>query len=311
MAWRFEPGENLGDAFRRVAAEEVGKIRAALCNDSDRAKGVHEARQGFKRLRALLRLARPSLGARFDEENRVWRDAGRQLSGSRDRTVMLETFDRIAADCALPAGDADRLRAHLAGNGSDDGSAGVEANVREVLAMTDDTARRLAALPWPEDADALAKGLKRGQARLRKAWRNARETEEPMALHDWRKRVKDQAAHLRLLRGAAPSALRARHGEEKKAAELLGEEHDHWLLAERLWVARVPASLSAVRDQLLVAVGERRDALRKEAFKLGKGFSAQKPKALARELTAAWEKASARANGRPRRANGPAISPQP
>ena len=95
MTWRFEPGEGLQNAFRRVAAEEIARVRSSLgAPDADRNAVIHEARQGFKRLRGLTRLAKPQLGADFDAENRRWRDAGRLLSGSRDITVLLETFDK-------------------------------------------------------------------------------------------------------------------------------------------------------------------------------------------------------------------------
>jgi hypothetical protein len=237
----------------------------------------------------------------------MWRDAGRQSAGSRDQTVLLQTFNKIVADLEVPREDAQCLRAHLSANGAGNGS-DVETSVGSVLVLLDDAAERIGALAWPEDADALAKGLKRSQARLRKSWKAARKTAEPMALHDWRKRVKDQAALLRLLRRVAPAALRSRHGEEKKTAELLGEEHDCWMLGERLAEEDFPAQASTARDALLAAIGDRRAALRDEAFKRGKAFSSQKAKAFARELTAAWEKACARANGKGGSAERRAIS---
>jgi CHAD domain-containing protein len=297
MAWRFDPGEELCDAFRRVAGEEIAKVRAGLADDSrDRAKAIHDARQGFKRLRALLRLAQPSLGPAFDGENRLWRDAGRQLAGSRDQTVLLESFDKIVAACGagLPPADVKRLRSHLAGDGGDPGRSDVEASVCGVLIMLEEAEGRIAALEWPADVKALAKGLKRSQARLRTSWKAARKTEEARAFHDWRKRVKDQSAQLRLLRRIVPPTFRSRHGDEKKTAELLGEEHDYWMLAERLSKEGFPAQALTTRDVLLRAVGERREALRAAALKLGKAFSSQQAKTFARELTAAWQKAGAR-----------------
>jgi hypothetical protein len=284
-----------------VAGEEIAKVRAGLADDSrDRAKAIHEARQGFKRLRALLRLAQASLGPTFDDENRLWRDAGRQLAGSRDQTVLLESFDKIVADCGggLPREDVVRLRSHLAADGGEPGRSDVEASVRGVLIMLEAAEGRIAALEWPAGVKALAKGLKRSQARLRTSWKAARKTEEPMAFHDWRKRVKDQSAQLRLLRRIVPPSFRSRHGDEKKTAELLGEEHDFWLLAERLSNEGFPAHALATRDVLLGAVSERRETLRDAAFKLGKAFSSQQAKTFARELTAAWENAGARRRGK-------------
>jgi CHAD domain-containing protein len=299
MGWRFDPGVALGDGFRRVATEEVCKVRDALTDDAkDRAKAIHESRQSFKRLRVLLRLARPSLGTDFDDENRLWRDAGRRLAGSRDHTVLMESFDKIAARCdgGLPREQVVRLHGHLAANGGEPDGEDVERGVRSVLGLLDAAEMRLADLDWPDDASALAKGLKRSQAQLRNKWKAARKSADPAALHDWRKRVKDQAAQLRLFRQIVPPSLRSRHRDEKKTAELLGEEHDLWMLEERLAGDGLPAEALAARDALLGEIGERRGALRKEAFDLGKDFSSQKAKAFAEDITAAWEKA-ARANG--------------
>jgi CHAD domain-containing protein len=303
MAWRLEPGETLGDAFRRVAAEEIAKIRLGLGNEgADRAKAIHEARQGFKRLRALLRLGQPALGIAFNDENRLWRDAGRQLAGSRDVTVLTESFDKVVAGCkaGLPPADIDCLRSQLVSNGLGPNGSEEDEHVQAVLALLSDAEKRLASLSWPGDEEALAKGLKQSQKRLRKNWMEARKTGEPSALHDWRKRVKDQSAQLRLFRRVAPSAIRSRHGDEKETAELLGEEHDFWMLAERLSGDAVPVKAAATCELLLREIDRRRRTLRQQALKLGAGFSSQKPKAFAREMTAAWAKAAARVRARDR-----------
>ena len=176
MVWRFEPGEELRSAFRRVAKEEIDKIRAGLrAGEADRARAIHEARQGFKRLRALARLARPALGARFTAENRRWRDAGRLLSGSRDRTVLMQSFEKALAelDLDLPAAAARSLRKRIAGGGSVPPAGDADAKVEHVLCLLDTAAGEIAVLDWPNDTEVLLKGLRQGQARLRKRWKKA------------------------------------------------------------------------------------------------------------------------------------------
>ena len=54
---------------------------------------MHQARKRFKELRALLRLVREPLGARFKLDNRRLRDVGRRLAESRDAAAMLESWD--------------------------------------------------------------------------------------------------------------------------------------------------------------------------------------------------------------------------
>lgn len=312
MAWRFEPGEDLQSAFRRVSAEEIAKVRSGLtASEVNRDRSIHEARQGFKRLRALVRLAEPPLAADFADENRRWRDAGRLLSGSRDTTVLLQCFDRLVADGGAHAeGDGiGCLRQQIAANGTGDGAAHVEENVRQVLAILDAAESSIAGLNWPEGKGALLRGFHRGQKRLRKDWKAAREDVEPDALHSWRKRIKDQAAQLRLFRGLMPAGLRTRRNDEKETAELLGDEHDLWLLAERLQSASIPAELAGLRDRLSEEIGRRRSDLQRQAFRKGGEFSAEKPRAFARAIGAAWDKAARRqTNGRRKRANSDATS---
>jgi CHAD domain-containing protein len=315
MAWRFEPGEGLRKAFHRVSAEEIARVRAGLTGpEAERDKAIHEARQAFKRLRALVRLAKPPLGADFAGENRRWRDAGRLLSGSRDTTVMLQAFDRLAADRAaeFPAATVKRLRSKIATRGKN-GAANIEENLRQVLLLLDDAEISVAELDWPNSKRALLHGFHRGQKRLRRDWMEARSDPRPDALHSWRKRVKDQSAQLRLFRRVVPTAFRKRIGEEKETAELLGNDHDLWVLAERLRGLSLPSGLIGIRDLLLDEIEVRRSALQQEAFRRGEDFSAEKAKAFVAAIGSAWEKASARKARKHARANGSrsaATSPQ-
>jgi len=296
MAWRFEPGEGLEDAFRRVAVEEIARVRSSLgAPDADRNAAIHEARQGFKRLRGLTRLAKPRLGADFDAENRRWRDAGRLLSGSRDITVLLETFDKLAANggAKLSASSVGRLRSRIAATGAN-GAAENSDQMQDALRLLSDAEQAVVRLRWPSSMRMLVRGLHKSQARLRRKWKKARETGEADALHSWRKCVKDQAAQLRLFRRVVNNGLRERRNEEKQAAEILGNEHDLWLLGERLAEMSLPQRLAQTRDQLRNEIEKHRDKLRREAFEKGEEFSSEKPKSFAGDIGAAWVKASKR-----------------
>jgi CHAD domain-containing protein len=316
MAWRFEPGEGLRKAFRRVSAEEIAKVRAGLAGpEASRDKAIHEARQAFKRLRALVRLAKPPLGSDFAGENRRWRDAGRLLSGSRDITVLLQCFDTLVSESgALPARTVKRLRSRIAATGAKNGANDIEEKLRKVLVLLDDAEASVAELDWPNSKRALLHGFRRGQKRLRRDWEEACKDARPDALHSWRKRVKDQSAQLRLFRRAVPPAFRARIVDEKETAELLGNEHDLWLLCERLRADPMPSDLAGIRDLLLGEIESRRNALRGQAFKKGEDFSSQKAKAFADVIGSAWDKAIERGTKKRRkrrRANGAAAATSP
>jgi len=297
MAWRFEPGEGLRKAFRRVSAEEIEKVRAGLSGPEDsREKAIHEARQAFKRLRALVRLAKPPLGSDFAAENKRWRDAGRLLSGSRDITVLLQSFDKLVGEggAGYPARVATRLRSRIAGKDANGASHDIEAKLHEVLSLLGEAEEAVAELDWPNSKSALLHGFHRGQKRLRNDWETACNGVKPDALHSWRKRVKDQAAQLRLFRRIVPAEFRDRIAAEKETAELLGDEHDLWLLSEKLGGATLPPDLSDFRDKLLKTIEEQRAALRKKAFRKGEDFSSERAGKFAKAIGEGWEKASKR-----------------
>ncbi len=302
MAWRFEAGENLREAFRRVAEEEITRIRAGFeAGEGNRARAIHAARQGFKRLRALARLARPTLGARFAIENRRWRDAGRLLSGSRDRTVLEECFDKLVADgIDLPAATIETLRERVLSDSAVPTPAETETSVEQVLEVLD-AAGKDTGLAWPRRSSDLRRGFRKSQAQLRKAWKAACRDGSPGALHNWRKRVKDQSAQLRLFRNIVPEALAELRNAAKETAEQLGEEHDLWLLSERLSDVSVPKRAAKARFKLLDIIKERRADLRRQAFERGEGFSSQDAKAFAHEVSDAWDGASERAGKKSRR----------
>jgi CHAD domain-containing protein len=309
MAWRFEAGEPLADAFRRVAAEEIASIAVALqASDEDPPAAVHATRRGLKRLRALLRLARPTLGPAYDRENRRWRDAGRSLAALRDGTVLQAAFDRLVEsfDGKLPAEHVASMRGRLR---DDSGTDAADAGPRRkrILRALANAGQRLAMLPWPVTSDGLHRGLMMSQKKLRESWKAVKDDPQPEVLHRWRKRVKDQATQLRLLRDLLPDEIRERRVAEKTTAELLGDDHDLWLLAERLSGASIPIGAEPSRDLLLVALEKRRRALRHKAIKVGEAASADKPQAFAKAVMASWRATAPR----PRSGGAPATGRKP
>jgi CHAD domain-containing protein len=294
---RFEPGEALPDAFRRVAADEIAAIRAALTDPKiGRGEAVHKARRSFKRLRALLRLARPALGPAFVRENRRWRDAGRLLADSREATVLLETFDRVVGECGpdLPEQAVMAIRGRLA-DSSAKHSGDADDRVEAVLLELDRAEQDVKDLAWPKRRKQLRKGLRRVQARLRRTWTDARERPEPENLHEWRKRVKDAVMQIGLFRALLPKEQKARREEGKALAQALGEEHDLSVLGAALRSHGCPRGTKRAHAALLRAIAAKREALAETAFATGEAVSSQGPKRFAREIVASWSDAAEKA----------------
>ena len=132
----------------------------------------------------------------------------------------------------------------------------------------------------------------------------------PEALHSWRKRVKDQAAQLRLFRRVVPAGVsRSRIADEKETAELLGNEHDLWLLSRT--ASRRSDAVGSRRRSRQSPRRDRKAPRRADEGGLQEGrgfFVRRRRRILPHVIGAAWDKASKRkaskAAASARRANG-------
>lgn len=292
--WRFNPGEPLRDAFRRTAADEIGAVRTALESEkANRDKGVHEARRSFKRLRALLRLASPGMERSFAKENRRLRDAGRLLAPARDAAVLVSSFDGFVESHGhdLDPSHLATFRARLARKTDAPAAenAALEKHVAKVLGLLERSERNLARLDWPGDPENLDRGLRKANARLTAAFRAARASGEAEHLHDWRKRLKDQSAHMELFRAVLPGSLKPARKSAKEIAQILGDEHDLCLLVSKLRAGRCPTKTRDTRDALVERIEARRAKMRQKAFRLGEAHGSGETDGFARDLCAAWE----------------------
>jgi CHAD domain-containing protein len=177
---------------------------------------------------------------------------------------------------------------------------------------------------------ALTRLYSKGHRRMRRAERARSDRARGRKLHEWRKRVKDlryAAEVLERVEAASRSGARSagktgagktgagkhgskRGGKARKQAragtafvhelakraddlgEVLGEEHDLAVLAERVRAeAKLSGDLAApgtgARKALLKAIARRRKRLRGRAFRDGKRLYARKPKQLLRRVRAA------------------------
>ena len=320
MAWRFEPGEGLRKAFRRVSAEEIAKVRAGLDGtgggsrqgDSRGAPGVQAAARAGAPRQAAARL-------RFCRREPP-------LAGRRAAALRLARHDRASAELRQARG---RSRSRHPGRGGrsacDRGSRlteprtaanDIEEKLRQVLALLDDAEASVAELDWPNSKRALLRGFHRGQKRLRRDWKAACE--------DARARRAAQLAKARegSVGAAPPVPARRAPGVPRADRRREGDRRAARQRARSL----APLRAASRRSDALRSRGHPRPSPRRdreaararcgsEAFKKGEDFSSQKAKAFAGVIGTAWDKASkrkARKSGKRRRANGAdpaAISP--
>jgi CHAD domain len=325
------PGEGTGEGIRRIALSQLELAAGLLGGEGGSApdeRAVHETRKALKRLRALLRLLRDTLGEEeYERENRALRDIGRRLSAARDAEVMVATLDSLRERHPRKLGARDDLRrlreafvaerevasARTLGDG-----ALLEQVISELYGI------RARVYGWQLAAGkglALAEpGLERvyrqGRARYRRASRT--KADGGRALHEWRKRVKDlrhaaeildrrdpelgpgkRARRERRRRRDSQRVLQARIGKTARRAdqlgEMLGEEHDLAVLR-----ARVQASeLGGVqlgrrcRKRLSRRIARRRRKLRTRALREGAKLYGHPSRRFSKRVKAGF-KASAR-----------------
>jgi CHAD domain-containing protein len=334
------PGERLADGLRRMALGQVDMTLellgagggagagagdapddvAAIAGPPDE-HAVHETRKALKRVRALLRLLACELGAETcAREHAALREVAGSLSGARDAAVMLGTLDGV-------------IERHPRALGRRRGVLELRRRVRaeqarmERQTLADPAARaavlgELHALRWRvaawnlSDRDGIAlieADLEKlyGQGRRRRLRVVRRRGDRTIALHEWRKRVKDLRYAAEMLErrstGGAPDAngsgrsdragerLRQIASRADALGELLGEEHDLAVLAAHLRAGELRGREGETwrtgrrtRERLLQAIAKRRRTLRKRALRDGRRLYDEPPEKFLRRVSAAY-----------------------
>jgi CHAD domain-containing protein len=271
-----------------VDRAEPTNVEPAEPTDVERAKLVHETRKTIKRMRALGRLLRYELGEQeLERVEDSLRTAGRRLAGARDAEVRLATLERLRArhPRALELKGVERLNERLRGEREQTGEL---ASPRDVLKDIEEMRRALR--HWnlvDPDFDALSPGLRRlyGEGRRRHARLKREHGCDAERVHDWRKRVKALYYALDMLGASDAKGARGVTRRAKHLGELLGEEHDLWMLG--VYVECHPDACgedTSAHERLLKLIERRRKRLRKRALAGGARLYRRKPRKFARRI---------------------------
>lgn len=295
MPYRIQTRETLTKAFRRIAVEQLDRALEELgSRRRNSAKSLHSIRLRFKKIRAMLRLFRTSIGGRFRTLNAEFRDAGHALAAARESDVLKRTADRIreaaadsngvglsaVLDSAVCAGR--KLQTQKTGKSSGD-------QLRRGLKSA---RRRLLQVSISND-DSIVNGLKSTYRSGREAWRNTRHASGDEPLHNLRKRCKDLGYQLRLIRGDGQKMLDAQIDLLRDIADRLGDDHDLALLAVSVKETQQFRQKDDRCSRLLKRIADARKDHQTEARRLAAVIYAEKPKAFAARIGAYWTAARA------------------
>lgn len=278
--------KSIAKAIRRIAVEQLETSRLLL-DDGTLAQQtlIHELRKNVKKTRALLRLVRPGFRA-FGRENAALREPARLIADLRDADVLLANFDRIAAESDLSPDAIAALRVQLAP--AQPAAQAPEDRLRAHAAAIMAVAARIP--DWKvdgKDFDGLAEGLEDSWNAARKTMRTAIAEPTGESLHSWRKRVKDNWYHARLLAPIWPEMMAAHVAAADTLAETLGDARDLAFLVEALTAERLAGDRDAAG--LADLAGRQERDLLKQARSLGERFLSEPASGLSRRWRGWWD----------------------
>ncbi len=118
-------------------------------------------------------------------------------------------------------------------------------------------------------------------------------------LHELRKRTKDHAHQLALLRSTWQGPMQARRSDVERLADLLGDDHDLTTLRATLLECADEPDTPAVLETTIGLIERRQVELRTEAERIAALIYAERPKAFARRLERYWRIWRRKAAGSP------------
>ncbi len=278
MTHRIGRHEAIGPALLRLAAEDLAAARLALAGGAPSDRTIHRVRQRLKRTRSVLRVLRPALDGRAERCAEKLRAAARLLSQSRDADVAAESARQFTSTAHGDDAGFGRVVVFL----DREARAHQPTSVERVTRLIADSEQQLARASKSVAGTALlGRAIDHAYRRGLAARRRAEFSLTTPDLHQWRKAVKDLWHLLRLARKRLPRRSASLMAEFERLSELLGLDHDHAVLAEKLAIA--PTDDPSLMEQLGL-IARRRRALEAEAFILGAALYRQKPKTFRKRM---------------------------
>jgi CHAD domain-containing protein len=292
MGYQLETGEGLSGDIRRIVLEQIDKALINLNSTvKDKDEAIHDARVCIKRIRAVLRLTRYSLGKHvYVEENKAYRDSARLLSKVRDGAAMIEIVDKLTEHFSdhLSKDAFDSLRAQLLRSKRKGESDRLSAMTDAAKALHQ---ARKRVHEWPDAGppSVMIKGLRRVFKRGRAAFTAAYPQPTVESLHEWRKQVKHLQYQTQILQPLWPGLMKAMRGELKTLGKLLSEDHDLAILRENVIEQESDSEDRTETEALVALVDQRRNELQVGAKVLGAKIYAEKPKAFVVRVEGYWD----------------------
>ncbi|AIT80519.1 CHAD domain-containing protein [Novosphingobium pentaromativorans] len=292
MAYRLKARDSsVEHAVRRIAREQAARALGAIEHEPS-AIATHEVRKSCKKIRALIRLVRPSFPA-YSTENARFRDMARLMAGARDAKVVADTCKLLIAMAPDDLGEGffapvlEDLEA--AADGLVQGEV-EDAHLEKVRVLLEESRERAADWSIGENGwDAIGAGLGKVLRRAGKAAQVAADDPSAENFHDLRKRMKYHWYHTRLLVQIWPEVMQARADQLSLLADNLGLHHDIAVFEQRLADLRTARAHPHAVECLQTLASQRRETLERESRPLIDRLLAQSPEDLEGHWRSLWQ----------------------
>jgi CHAD domain-containing protein len=256
----------LAEGLQRIAREQIARVMHDFSDEQCAIEErVHSLRARCKKLRALLLLPGPLMGAAFAVEDDRLRTAGKRLGAVRDAHSRAQRMRALGAPGLLHAPY------------SDEDAAAVEqslADLRMTLAAIDD---------WPLPVHGfcdIAPGFARTYRNCVDSWSSLRQEASDANYHRLRKWTKNHWYQVRILERINRSTLRDRREGLRRLGALLGDAHDLVVLLE--------TSQGSIDGKLTTEAKRRKKKLYARAQKSAQKLFASHPDALLADMAGWW-----------------------
>ena len=293
MSYRIGLDETVEQSIRRIAGEQLDKGLSEIGDASiDRHATVHQVRKRCKKLRGLVRLVRPAFEKTYQNENSVFRDAARTVSGIRDAQTLIETYDDLMErfDDQLNRASFGPIRSQLTRtlHGIDPVNIdGRLISISEIFQAAKERSTR-----WKlkrSGPDAITDGLAKTRQRAVDCLADVRQSASTENLHQLRKRVKYHWYHMRLLRDVWKDVIKTWIDQLDRLNDLLGDDHDLAVFTMRIDELRDggidPTDAKVMRG----LIDQRRNELQRQALRSARLVFAESTQAFTERLGSYWD----------------------
>jgi CHAD domain-containing protein len=292
MAYSLKQDEAFKDGIERIVLEQVDKALENLKPTArNKDEAIHDARVCVKKIRAVLRMIRDSLGEKsFEEEDVNYRDVARLLSKVRDSTAMLEIIDKLTDHFSdqLSRGAFENVGTELRRSKSAQRK-GVKLAMYEAARSLRKARGRIKGWPKLAANESLAQGLKRTYKRGKKNFKIATDVQSVETFHEWRKYVKHLLYQTRVLTPLWERVMKSLTVEIDALGELLSEHHDLAILRERVTELLGDSENRVEIETLVALIDQRSNELEIAARHLGKRIYAETPRAFVARSATYWQ----------------------